>query len=254
MRTLGTFTFTALLLGALALGSASSASAEDRDKAPLFDSFNLRTDHGNFQLTLNQNRTFTLVAPNGASTYGQFIPSDRDFSLQDGSSYRQFTYWFNGANVVIQPTRADHPGAPSVLGTLPPFGCENSVALERNCAPVPVTYAAPVCEAPIVVAPPVVYTRPIYERPIVLAPRFEGRFDGRRNEGFRNDGFRNDRGFSQNNTRVIVPNNSRVVAPSNNRVVVETGNAHHRTEVVQNGTKVIIPNNGGTKVIVPSHR
>ncbi|MCW8132834.1 MAG: hypothetical protein KIS92_20980 [Planctomycetota bacterium] len=116
----------AAVLGVVML-SAGAASASDRDKRPLFNTFYLPADQGQYVLTLDQNRTFTLTGPYHRVVTGTFVASDDEIALLSNDGNRHFAYNFDyNNNVAFVPTRKDTPGN-STIGRMPPSSYSGAV-------------------------------------------------------------------------------------------------------------------------------
>jgi hypothetical protein len=100
---------------------------KDKDKRRLFNTFFLDGDRVTYVLTLREDRTFELFAPDGQSVRGTFIASDKAIAFPFKGGLRHFEYDFDGKDVKLQPTKQDRPQAGVLLGSLPPIGADSKV-------------------------------------------------------------------------------------------------------------------------------
>ena len=107
------------LLSLLAVPLGSLA-ALDRDKAPLFSTFYSEGTGGPWVLALNAERKFQLTAPDGKSSSGDFVASNRELGLLGEGVVRHFEWSVEEDNLTLIATGKDGPRAGVRLGELPP--------------------------------------------------------------------------------------------------------------------------------------
>jgi len=99
----------------------------------LFDTFYLDGERATYVLTLRQDKSFELVAPDGGKITSTYRATERDLGLAGVRSTRRFNYGFEGENLILTPTEKDAAGD-DLLSKLPPtqFGSAAKFIAKAN--------------------------------------------------------------------------------------------------------------------------
>ena len=110
------------LVGLCQAGAAMARDDSDKDKRHLFNTFYLDGPNVTWVLTLRENRSYVLTAPDGKQHSGNYRASSDAIAFKsiEKGFLRHFGFKFDRANVRFVPTKKDQPTPGHVLGELPP--------------------------------------------------------------------------------------------------------------------------------------